>query len=52
MKPKLNYNGSDALSGKMLLVRLIENFEFDAYFRRVRKRIRIQPPVGLRKGLE
>ena len=25
--------GSDALSGKMLLVRIIENYEIDAYFR-------------------
>ena len=29
----INTNGSGALSGKMLLVRIIENNEFDDYFR-------------------
>ena len=30
---KINIFGSGALSGKMLLVRIVENMKIDAYFR-------------------
>ena len=43
--------GSCALSGKMLLVRIVENDKTDAYFRAVYVKQRLALPRTVRKGI-
>ena len=43
--------GSGALSGKMLLVRIVENNKIDAYFREGQVKYTQLCPVGFGKGL-